>query len=305
MKERKLPIIVFSLLFAFLVWFSISLENHFQSFIDVPVRIQNLHPDMAIASPLPGSVRFKIQGTGWQLLNTLISPRLYYTIDFATLEKKDVLLTSEEFNEHVSISKTIQIFESSPETINVRLDEKVAKKIPIIGMVHASFRDGFGIVGSVKTIPDSIVVTGARSLLNNIQAWPTETIVLNDINIPISLNAKLRDSLQFEISRSISNTTVVFDVQPIAEKTINDIPIEIIQVPSKRNVVLIPPKINIIIRSGVNSIANLTEKDFYAFIDYKSILLDTSGMILPTINGPDNVKIVHLDPEMIQYVVRK
>jgi hypothetical protein len=96
-----------------------------------------------------------------------------------------------------------------------------------------------------------------------------------------------------------------FDVQPIAEKTIDNIPVEVNQIPGTRNVVLIPPTVSIIIRSGVNAVAPLTEKDFYAFVDYKSILLDTSGFVQPIILGPENIKIVNQQPEKIQYVVRK
>ena len=78
-----------------------------------------------------------------------------------------------------------------------------------------------------------------------------------------------------------------------------------VQVPENRNVVLIPPKISIIVRSGVNNIAPLSEKDFYAFVDYKWILLDTSGTVQPNITGPENVVIVQQNPVRIQYVVRK
>ncbi|MBP6672545.1 MAG: hypothetical protein KA247_05320, partial [Bacteroidetes bacterium] len=94
-------------------------------------------------------------------------------------------------------------------------------------------------------------------------------------------------------------------VQPIAERTITDIPIEVLQVPERRNVVLIPPKISVIVRSGVNNVANITRNDFQAYIDYRSILLDTSGLMTVTIIGPDHVQIVQQDPQRIQYVVRK
>lgn len=305
MKDRKFPIILFSLIFSSAVWISINLGNQFQIFIEVPIKIENLRPDQAIALPLPHSIRFKIQGTGWQLLNTLISPNLFYTIDFSTLSKKDLVLTSKDLADRVNISSSVRVFESSPETVIVRLDERISKKVPVIGMIRASFREGFGIVGSVRTDPDSVVLTGARSLLNKIQDWHTDTITLNDINIPITMSVRLNDSLHFEISRSIITTIIRFDVQPIAEKTISEIPIEIVQVPERRNVVLIPPKLSIIIRSGVNNIANLSAKDFSAFIDYKSILLDTSGLIVPIISGPANVQIVQQKPDKIQYVVRK
>jgi YbbR domain-containing protein len=304
-KERKYIIILVSLIFAFFVWTSVNLGNQFQISIDVPVKIEHLRADQAIAIPLPKDVRCTVQGTGWQLLNTIFSPSLRYTIDFKQLLKKDTLFTYKELNEHTNISSSIHIIDTFPETVLVRLDLKTTKTVPVLPIVNASFRDGFGIVGRVKTNPDSIVLTGARSLLNKISYWKTTSITLNDINAPIKTIAALADSLAFEISQSHSTVSVSFDVQPIAEKSISDISIEIVQVPENKKIVLIPPKISIIVRSGVNNIAPLSGKDFTAFIDYKSILLDTSGMISPSIVGPDDVKIVQLNPNKIQYVMRK
>ncbi len=305
MKERKFPIILFSLIFSFLIWISVNLRNQFQTSIDVPVKIEHLRSDQAIAIPLPKSVQCTVQGTGWQILNTIFSPSLQYTIDFTHLSKKDTLFTYKELNERINISSAIHIINIVPETVLVRLDLKTTKTVPILPVVNVSFRDGFGLVGTMETIPDSVVLTGARSLLNKISFWKTTGITLNGINSPVKINAALADSLSFEISRSHSTASVSFDVQPIAEKTISDISIEIVQMPENKKIVLIPPKISIIVRSGVNNIAPLSEKNFTAFIDYKSILLDTSGMITPSIVGPDNVKIVQLNPNKIQYVMRK
>jgi YbbR domain-containing protein len=305
MKERKFPIMFFSLIFAFLIWASVNLGNQFQISIDVPVKIEHLRVDQAIAIPIPKSVQCTVQGTGWQLLNTLFSPSLRYTIDFNQLSKKDTLFTYKELNERTNLSSSIRIIDTFPETVLVRLDLKTTKTVPILPVVNASFRDGFGLVGRVKTNPDSIVLTGARSLLNTISVWKTNSITLNDINAPVKTNIELEDTLKFEIFKSHSTASVVFDVQPIAEKIISDISIEIVQVPENRKIVLIPPKVSIIVRSGVNNITPLSEKDFTAFIDYKSILLDTSGMITPSIVGPDDVKIVQLNPNKIQYVMRK
>lgn len=305
MKERNFPAILFSLIFAFLVWASVNLGGQFEISIDVPVKIEHLRSDQAIAIPLPKNVRCTVQGTGWQLLNTIFSPSLRYTIDFKNLSKKDTLFTYKELNDHANISSIIHVINTSPETVLVRLDLKTTKIVPILPMVNASFHEGFGLVGKVKTNPDSIEITGARSLLNKISFWKTNSITLNDINSPVKTNATLVDSFSFEILRTHSTVSVTFDVQPIAEKTISDISIEIVQVPENKKIVLIPPKISIIVRSGVNIITPLSEKDFSAFIDYKSILLDTSGMISPSIAGPDNVKIVQLNPSKIQYVMRK
>ncbi|MEW5798499.1 MAG: CdaR family protein [Bacteroidota bacterium] len=305
MKENKFTIIFFSLLFAAIVWLSVDMGNTFQTSIELPIRVEHLQQNKAIASPLPTTIRLKIQGNGWQLLNIVLSPNLRYTIDFSTLSKRDTVFTYNDLTEHINLPKEIHIFETTPETVFVQIDDKITKKVPVEPVVSTLYRDGFGIVGTMKPEPDSIVLTGARSLLNRITTWKTDAVLLKDINAPVAAIIPLQDSLRLEVERSHSTVRLTFDVQPVAEKTIENIPIEVNQLPENRSVVLIPPTLSVIIRSGVNAVAPLNEKDFNAFVDYKSILLDTSGYVHPIILGPENIKIVQQNPEKIQYVVRK
>jgi YbbR domain-containing protein len=305
MKEKKLPIFFFSLVFAILVWVSVNLGNEFQAKVVIPVSVENIPPTKSISSLLPESISLKIQGTGWQLLNTILSPNLRYTLDFNKLLRRDTLFTYNNVGEHVQLPHDIHIFEISPETISVTLDSKVTKSIPVIPDVIIAYRNGFDIVGKINVSPESVTVVGARSLLASLHGWKTKLIQLKDVNAPVKVTADLMDTLSLEIEKPQFKSSIFFDVQPIAEKTVDDIPVLVNQVPHNRTIVIIPPKISIIIRSGVNTVASLTEKDFQASIDYTSILLDTSGMIQPLITGPSNVRIVQMNPEKIQYVVRK
>ncbi len=298
-------LILFSIVCAFILWTSINLNRTFQTEIDIQLEVINLDQSLAIAIPLPYQVRAKIKGTGWQLLHTAFTPTVSFTLNLNDYQKRGTIVTSALLKEHSNLPADVEILNTSPAKIELLLDEKITRTIPIQPDIDISFRDGFGIVGRVITEPESVTITGARSLINTFQNWKTKKIIFNDVNTPMSTISLLSDTLRHEISRSVTSSTLSFDVQPIAERTIEDISIEITQVPENKQVLLIPPKTTIIIRSGVNDIAVLSEKDFHAFVDYRSILLDTSGTVQPIISGPDNVKIVQQRPEKIQYVVRK
>lgn len=305
MKENRFTIFFFALVFAFLVWISVNMGNTFQATIDLPVSVENLQPTRAIAAPIPDHIRVRFQGTGWQIVNAYLSPNLRYTIDLRDAGRKDTLFTYKRLSERINLPTDVHVFETNPDTIVILLDQKVSRRIPVRPRLNVTYRDGFGIVGPPRAEPESISVTGARSLLNAMRVWPTLPVTLSDVNAPVTVQTALAETLSLETSRSAVTAMVSFDVQPIAEKRIDNIPVDVNQVPEYRSVVLIPPTVSIIIRSGVNAVAPLNEKDFYAFIDYRSILLDTSGFVQPTILGPDNVKIVQQTPERTQYVIRK
>ncbi|NUN70020.1 MAG: hypothetical protein HUU02_09955 [Bacteroidetes bacterium] len=305
MKERRLPIILISLVFAVLLWASVNLGNEFITSVTVPIRIDNIAHNKAIAEPLPDSIRFTIRASGWELLKTLLTPDLHYTIDLSASRRPVHLFTVKDLQGHVQIPEGVVVVTVDPETVRVVLDDRIERRFAVVPDIAVTYRDGFGIVGHITTSPDSITLSGARSLLDRLDAWKTVPLRYTDVNAPITASIPLSPLYRFEVTRPDTLITVRFDVQPIAERTITDIPIEVLQVPEQRRVVLIPPKVNIIVRSGVNNVANLSGGDFQAYIDYRSILLDTSGRMSVTVIGPDHVQIVQLDPPLIQYVVRK
>jgi hypothetical protein len=98
---------------------------------------------------------------------------------------------------------------------------------------------------------------------------------------------------------------VSINVQPFAEKVLNGIPIEGVGVPSNREIIFIPPKIELVARAGIKQLASLVAADFHARIDYLSILTDTTGMVDPIVTGPPGIQIVSKHPERLQYIVRK
>lgn len=282
-----------------------NLNNQFQTEVGIQVKIEHLDNNQAIAAPLPQNVYAKIRGTGWQIFSASLSPSLIFSIDINDFHKRGWIKTARELKDHSNLPTGIEIIEVSPEKIELRLEEKISRNIPIRPVFDIVYRDGFGMVGNVTVEPESVTLIGARSLVNSLKDWKTTPLRLTDVNTPVSINGDLVDTLIVEIERSTRTALVRFDVQPIAERTISDIPIEISQVPENKHVVLIPPKISIIIRSGVNSIAGLSEQNFHASVDYRSILLDTSGLVRPMVNGPMHVKIVQQNPDAIQYVLRK
>ena len=305
MKERFFSILFFSLFFGILVWISVNLGSEFQAVIEVPCAIENLPDDIAVSDALPSSLKIKVKGNGWAILQASVMPNLEFLLDFAHITAKDTLFFGTAIHERINFPGNLVVVSSAPESILIRVDQKISKTVPIIPIVHSQFRQGFDIVGPVKSIPEKVTLYGSRSLLSSIHNWSTKSITLFDVFAPTSVGVQLSDSMQLEIEKNVATATIEFDVQTIAERTFKNIPISVNLVPSNREVFIIPNSITIIVRSGVYTISQISEKNFSAYIDYKDILLDTSGYIVPTFILPEHVKIVQMQPEHLQYVIRK
>jgi len=305
MKNKNIHIIIFSALFASALWFAVNMGYEYQSVIAVPLVLDNIKPNRALARPVPASINVKVHTSGWQLLGLSFVPDIHYVLDVGDISYRYNFATSKDIAERLKLPQGVRTIDIKPDTVTVALDEKIKKTVPVEAVVHMSFRDGYGVVGDVRTTPDSVMLTGAKSLLEKLDTWQTEPLEFSNLKSGVNTHVAVSDTLSFGITPAPLFVSLQFDVQPTAEKSFKGIPVEVNQVPGNRVVVLIPPKIDIIIRGGVEQIAAAEQKDFSAYIDYKSILLDTSGSLQAVITTPRNIKVVKQEPDRLQYVVRK
>ena len=304
-KNKNFHIAIFSTLFAVALWFSVNLGSEYQTSVAIPVVLENIRPNRALARPVPPSVTIKVQTTGWRILGLSFMPTPRYALDLSDVSSRYSFVTRNDAESRLGLPAEIRTLDIKPDTIAVVLDEKIRKSVPVAPVVQLSFREGYGLVGDVVSVPESVSLTGARSLLERIDRWPTMPRSFTGLKNDVKARVPLSDSLAFGISASPSIVDIQGDIQPTAEKSFKAIPVEMNEVPANRVVVLIPPKVDIIVRGGIEQIAALDRKDFSAYIDYRSILLDTTGSIQPVVTVPKNIRIVHQEPDRLQYVVRK
>jgi YbbR domain-containing protein len=305
LKNKNFHIAIISTLFAAALWISVNMGNQYQTDISVPLLLENIKPNRALAHPVPQTVTVKIQTSGWMLVELYFVPDARYAIDLADVISRLSVITNNEISERLKLPESVRALEVKPDTITIVLDEKIKKNVPLEPVVQLSFREGYGVVGDIISVPDTISLTGARSLLDRIDRWQTQLRSFTSLKSDLHVRVPVSDTLAYGVTPFPLTVDLQADVQQIAEKSLYSIPVEVDQVPGNRVVVLIPPKIDIIVRGGIQQIAAMDAKDFSAYIDYRSILLDTTGSIQPVVVLPKNLRIVRQDPERLQYVVRK
>ncbi|MDP3683827.1 MAG: hypothetical protein Q8S01_07825, partial [Ignavibacteria bacterium] len=76
-------------------------------------------------------------------------------------------------------------------------------------------------------------------------------------------------------------------------------------VPKDKTILLLPDKISLSVRGGINFLGRMTKEDFQVFIDYRDIISDTLATVSPTVIPPKYVRLIYLDPERIKYIIKK
>lgn len=289
-------------MFSFLLWFSISMSEKYPYQVTAPLVIHSVPEGKALSSPLPREVRLRFYDTGWRLAKLAWNPGMEWVIDLANAPSRP--LTVGDIAEQLSQKLGVQPVSMVPESLHIALDAIITKRVPVLPAFDAEYRGGYGPVGKPVVAPETVAVTGAEKIVKFIQEWPTIHQRFRDVRQPISVNIPLADTIQSLVFNP-RNVRLRVDVQAIAEKIFTGIPIELVSLPKNREVILSATTLDIVLRGGIEQLAAIRHSSLRAYIDYRTILEDTSGVLQPEIPLDADVQIVKRTPERVQYVLRK
>jgi hypothetical protein len=305
MTKGHSHILAGSFLVAALFWFSVTMGGSFRTRVDVPLAVNNMPENIALVTPLPETINVLLEARGWQLLFLTAGKQLMYEIPGSRL-RSGAINTNRTLTENMVLPEGVQAIRAYPETIYVRVDRFVKKKVPLhFQSLSIGFKSDFGLMREVQITPDSIVLEGAESVLRNLNSWPLESRSYTDLAIPVVEDVPVLDSLQGVVKFSTETASLYIPTEQLADVSFEDIPIDLLRVPRDREVLLGHQRITVSVRGGVNYLSTLGPEDFSAEILFDDIIADTSGAIMPTIHFPAGLRLLKTDPEEIRYTIRK
>lgn len=305
MKHKRIHIIIATTLFAGLLWISVKLGETYQVVIATPLTVNGLPTGMALNAPVPRLLHLRLRGDGWQLAGLMLGADPHCRIDLQSLASRQTTLTIADVVDRLGLPGGIQILDMKPDSISVLFDSLSQKKVPVVLDHTVSFKERYGPVGPTIITPDSILIEGARSVIAPIESWPTTRMTFEDLKAPVDAMVPLAESDRFQLLLQPSEVNVRMDVQWYAEKVFAGLPVELLSVPPHREVILVPPRIELVVRGGVDQLSQLTLNDFRASLDYTVILSDSTGYLEPEIAVPQGLQIVNTRPSRLQFIVRK
>lgn len=302
--EKKINILVLSLIFAFALWLYISLNLSYSLDLSIPVEVQS-STSQALSEEIPNSIDVTVKGKGWDLLNILISKNLIYTLDVSKLKKDSKIITEEFVNDRLNLRSNVAVLKISPDTIKINFDKVSEKTVPVRNNIVLNLREGYSIVGNPLLTPDSVRVQGALFILNKIRNIPTDTRIFNNVNSNVSGVISIKDTLASLIKIEPEQVEYMYNIQLSAEKSFDEIDVKIANLPVDMEVLLIPPKVGISLRGGVDQLSTINSSDIDIKIEFSKIENDTLGYIIPEVKVPIETNLLKIEPQKLQYIVKR
>lgn len=304
MRKRNLHIVIIAALFGVMAWASVSLREQYVVTVTAPFVLEDIPDGWAVRSPLPPSMQLRFRGDGWRLATMLMGgvPRLVFSA--GTLLPGNKPITFNDVAERVLLTPGIQLLDVKPDSVRIDLDRSVRKRVPVVLDCIASFREGYGQVGPTSVAPDSVTITGAESLLRGVESWKTEHRAFENLRAPLDASVPLTPPGAHVFAFSAPSVRVSIWVEPFAEKVFSGIPVDVTGVPPNREVILIPPRIELVVRAGIKQLSTLSQPDFHVSASYARIAADSTGAVDAEVAAPPGVQVVSKRPDHIQYIVR-
>lgn len=299
--------IILSFTLAFGMWLYVSLNGNYSTFLEVPVKLVT-NENQAIESEIPDKILVEVKGRGWDLLNLkYIQKSFECKVDLSNFAQTfgDVEISRSKLLQSLTALEQTEIKNINPDYFIVTLGNVDSKDVQIESNMTIIPRQGFVLVGNVELSPNTTNIKGYSEIIKEIRSIKTENIVLDDVFKKTKGRINVLDTFHQSIRIKPRNITYSFDVQQNCNIELKQLPIEVRGGQYEITTRLSPLRINVILQGGVEEIAKINPVDVRVVLDYKEIINDSTGILVPKIILPPNVNLIKTEPKFIYHYIYK
>ena len=301
--KRKILTIIPIFIFSTMLWAFISLsQDHFTT-ATFKVKIIDAPKGYSVAFVSNEYVTLNVKGKGWLLTQISDTENKFFYVsadsDSGTIRKD---LRSELSKNHL-ISSSLEITEVNPTNLTFTIEKTISKTVPVVLNVRFRFQENFGRVSEFTIEPDNIKVSGPVSLIKKLKQAETAPEIYTDIDknfsekIPILKNPYLNYENDYAL--------VSFEAQRLVERKFADIPVAAVGTPPNRKLQLFPDKVDLLIKGGIDVLAQLDKKKLLPYVYFSQAINDTLGYVQPSIDLPQFMRLIDITPDKLKYIIKQ
>lgn len=302
LEEREQPehrgfVISMCIVFSVLLWFFSSMSENYTKSFNISTRVENLGEEEAFVTLPPPDVRVIVEADGLQLM------QLYYNPPSIVIDANQSQLNIQDAVER-RLPQNISVERTIPDFLVLNKEERQTKRIPILPRAEISWPATHDVVQDISVSPDSVEISGAISILNEIKHWPTAFFVKDDVKDTLDVLVQLADTLEGLVSLGITETRLSVVTAQFTEGS-RELDVHLKDVPSMlETLTLDPPIIEVKFRVPLSQYQMAQEaSDFLASVSYDALRDDTTGFIEPVLVLPQGIWLrdVIMSPTKLRY----
>ena len=304
-SKGRLRFFLFFVFISFFFWISTKLSNTYTIEQSFSINWNDV-PEGIIISDKEYKLSTSIKASGIELIfYRLFLNELNVSLKEAKFNSARGTVNTERqrfFVEQQLFNNTI-LNQISPVSLEFEYSNLEKKNVPIIPKIEFNLRPGYLLDKPLSSIPDSILISGPKILLDSIHNIETQFFSYDDIFEPFSYIIKLKKIPKIQMP--IDEVKINLSVSRYSEKEFI-LPIEILNLPKDKRVKLFPPKVKVKVTLPVSIISTVKDSDFSLVVDYNEIIYDKTRELQLSINKqPPAIKQIILEPKKVNFLIRR
>ena len=194
-----------------------------------------------------------------------------------------------------------QILSFFPSKIEITYQSEFSKKIPV-SYPKFDLDVGYSIT-KFNLDPDSIVVTGPKDLLEDINhidlAYKSESPIKSNFTQKIPIEKKVN-----EVEYNFNYVNVELYVDLFSERNIT-IPVSVSNFPNDKVLKLFPSQVDLVFSSSINNLKKITTSDFTVGFNYDSIDREKKTAKIKLLSAPLSAKNIRFNPKDVFFLIRE
>ncbi len=299
------------LVIATVFWFLNALNKQYTVDLRFPVKYTNLPKNKILANSPPDEFTLKVNSWGFTILrhklSMAFSPLVFNVNEFTAGQMENSpnsqfrVATRQYINRLSSqVSNELKIIDIQPDSLHFNFDRLVSKKVKVKPVVSYTLKKQYYVEGPITTEPDSVLISGAESILDTIQFVQTKAQQFKELDKNVLRNVPLEssDAYQTEPGRVM----LQIPLEEFTEKQVI-VPIRVTDVPEQVNVKLFPDKAKISFMVGLSHFSTITANDFSLSVSYADIEAKKEILTISLNAEPLNILSVTVSPEQVEYLI--
>ena len=300
--DRQMLLICVGLAFVF--WLILNLSQEYEISKDVQLTY-SVSPERVIAGTPPQYVPVQVAGRGWNLIWESFRGRtLDVTIDVA--DQQEMFLSGNLLRQEISrglSSGDLEVVSMGYESAQLVTTPRDGKRIPVVPNVRADYVPGYFSPDQPTVLPDSVTVSGSAEALEELTGWPTEDVVLKELEQNTVVTVPLREP-PTGLTLNYENVRVGIPVEAFIEQQLS-VPIALDHAPPGDSVRVFPNNVTVTLTIPESEFGRYSMIDFRVEADLSQMRTAGKDNTIPLTltRVPELIKSVSFTPRAVEYYV--
>lgn len=306
--NREFLIFMFFLALSGLFWLFLALNESYEKEFAIPVTITDVPKNIMLTSEETDTVKVTIRDKGTTLITYMYGKALpQVRVNYKNYARTDGTgsIPMGELQKFIrqQLASSSKITNFKPDKLVFYYNFGDKKRVPVRWSGRVIPEQLF-FISRVEYQPDSVTIYAPKEKLDSINMIYTEQ--LNYVNFRDTLQVTCRLMKQTGVKMVPEDISIRFFTDVLTEESMNDVPIQGINMPPGKVLRTFPAKVRVRFVTGANVFRNLRPEDFTVVADYNELASNPSEKChIYLKDSPQGISRARLDITHVDYLIEE